>query len=178
VTIHAFIDESARGRTYLITVTVSAPHELGPVRRELKGLLLPGEREIHFKKTKNPRRRTLADRMSSMPVTAHVYMTDYTSKTEEDARQRCLDRTVRDLVVAGARRIVLDSRQWHRDVHDKGTLQRALGERPSKTELTYEHMESPMEPILWVSDAVGWCYGAGGAWKTRIGPIIERVVEL
>jgi hypothetical protein len=177
VTVHAFIDESGRERSYLVCVGVVAPAQLTSLRQQMRGLLLPRQRELHFKKEKAPRRRQLADAIAKLDVAARVYSTDCTPKTDELARQRCLRRAVEDLLADGCHRLVLDTRE-HRNVHDKVTLQAALGARPSKTELTYEHLDSTLEPLLWISDAVAWCYGAGGDWKRRVTPVVERVIRL
>jgi hypothetical protein len=177
VSVHAFIDESTRNSGYLLCVTIVEPSRLTLARKELIGLLLPGAREIHFKKEKQPRRRRLADRIAGLGLPAHVYTTPCTPKTEEKARQRCLERAVHDLLEAGAHRLVFDSRDL-RDRHDRVTLQRALGSHPSKTELTYEHLDSVAEPLLWISDAVAWCHGAGGDWRRRIHAMVARVIQL
>lgn len=92
MTIHAFIDESGRDRTYLVCVTLVAPAQLTSLRQRLRGLLLPGQRELHFKKEKAARRRYLADAIARLHVTARIYRTECTPKTEEVARQRCLRR--------------------------------------------------------------------------------------
>ncbi|OXM44213.1 hypothetical protein [Amycolatopsis alba] len=175
--VHAFIDESVRDQRYLLCMTLVAPAQLTPARRELTSLLLPGGRELHFKKEKEPRRRQLIDRIAALEVTTAIYLGSCTRKTEEDTRQKCLERAVTDLLAKNAHRLVLDSRD-HRDVHDRGTLQRALGYRPSKTELTYEHLNSTAEPLLWISDAVGWCFGASGAWRRRTSRLIDSITEL
>jgi hypothetical protein len=57
-------------------------------------------------------------------------------------------------------------------------LQLALGVRPSKTELTYEHVDSTAEPLLWISDAVAWCFGAGGDWRCRASPLITEILTV
>ena len=138
----------------------------------LTALLLRGARELHFKKEKEPRRRMLIDRMATLQVSSWLYQGCYTPKTEEAARQRCLDRLARDLLGLQAHRLVLDTRE-HRDSHDRQTLQLALGHRPSKTELIYEHVDSKAEPLLWISDAVAWCFG--GDWRRRAEPLMAGV---
>ncbi|WP_241832888.1 hypothetical protein [Amycolatopsis sp. CB00013] len=112
-----------------------------------------------------------------MEVTTILYLGSCTRKAEEEARQKCLEHAVADLLAKNAHRLVLDSRD-HRDVHDRRTLQRALGHRPSKTELTYEHLNSTAEPLLWISDAVGWCFGAGGHWRRKADRLVDAIIEL
>ncbi|UQS22628.1 hypothetical protein L1857_07240 [Amycolatopsis thermalba] len=177
MSVHAFIDESARAGTYLLCVTLVEPAHLATTRRALARLLLPGARELHFCKEKPPRRRQLADRIAALPVSSRVYFGRCDRKEEERTRQQCLKQIVNDLLELRAHRVVLDSRD-SRDVHDRSTLQRSLGSHPSKTELTYEHLDSAVEPLLWISDAVGWCYGAGGDWRRRTIPVLQDVIEL
>jgi hypothetical protein len=109
-------------------------------------------------------------------VTTRLYLGTCAPKTEEAARQRCLALLAQDLLALRAHRLVLDTRD-HRDVHDRHTLQVALGFQPSKTELTYEHLDSTAEPLLWISDAVAWCYGAGGEWRRRANLLVTERVE-
>ncbi|MEQ0563812.1 hypothetical protein ABJI51_32440 [Amycolatopsis sp. NEAU-NG30] len=176
MTVHAFVDESARAGTYLLCATIVEPAQLTPTRRTLLSFLLRGARELHFKKEKEPRRRMLIDRMAALPVRSRLYLGSCSPKTEESARQRCLALLTEDLLALQAHRLVLDTRD-HRDSHDRQTLQRALGVRPSKTELIYEHVDSTAEPLLWVSDAVAWCFGAGGDWRRRASPLVAARIE-
>ncbi|WIX79689.1 hypothetical protein QRX50_02470 [Amycolatopsis carbonis] len=177
MSVHAFVDESARNRQFLLCMTLVEPKHLNQTRRALSGLLLRGARELHFKKEKDPRRRQLIDQMAKLSISARIYTASCAPKTEEAARQRCLIQAVEDLLEMGAHRLVLDSRS-HRDTHDRGTLQHALGERPSKTALTYEHLDSNLEPLLWVSDAVAWCFGAGGTWAQRASGLIAEHIKV
>ncbi|WP_329051960.1 hypothetical protein OG738_06195 [Amycolatopsis sp. NBC_01488] len=146
MTVHAFVDESARAGSYLLCATIVEPAQLTPTRRALMSLLLRGGRELHFKE-KEPRRRMLIDRMAGLPVTSRLYVGTCAPKTEEAARQRCLALLAQDLLALQAHRLVLDTRD-HRDSKDRQTLQHALGARPSKTELIYEHVDSTAEPLL------------------------------
>jgi hypothetical protein len=177
VSVHAFIDESGRGGSYLVCVSVVDPGRLTPIRKQLSALLLPGQRELHFKKEKPRRRRLLADRIAVLPASSWIYTTSCTPKTEEQDRQRCLAEAVRDLVAVGAHRVVIDSRQ-EQDRHDEATIYRALGGRPSATGVVYEHHESTSTPLLWIPDAVAWCYGASGDWRRRISASVTRVIRL
>lgn len=177
VSMHAFIDESGRDRRYFICVAVVDPAELAPARRQLSALLLPGQRELHFKTEKPPRRRLLADRIARLPLITYIYETARTPKTEERDRQRCLEQAMHDLVELRAHRVVLDSRD-HRDVHDRTTIYHALGEHRPDTPLTHEHADSASVPLLWIPDTVAWCYGAGGDWRRRVMSIVSKVIEV
>ncbi|MTD55004.1 hypothetical protein [Amycolatopsis pithecellobii] len=177
MSVHAFVDESGRDSSYIVCVSIVDPAQLGPARRQLSSLLLPGQRELHFKKEKPRRRRLLADRIAALPTTSWIYATSCTPKTAEQDRQRCLAEAVRDLLAIGARRVVIDSRQ-EQDRHDEATIYEGLGGRPSETGVVYEHHESTSTPLLWIPDAVAWCYGAGGDWRRRIESAVAKVAKV
>lgn len=86
MSIHAFVDESRRGNQYMMAVVQVTPEHLSPVRSKLRRLLLPGERELHFKQEKDPRRRRLADQISSFAVTSTVYACEC-GRFDEPARE-------------------------------------------------------------------------------------------
>jgi hypothetical protein len=173
--VHAFIDESHRGQLYMVAVTIVNPGNLATLRRALRGLLLPGAREIHFRKEKDERRRMLAARIAQLPVEVTIYSCAC-GRADEPARQACLARIAVDLVARGAQRMVLDSRSIRdgndRDFGDRETIRKALGKRPSETRLVYEHVLSTSEELLWIADAVAWCWGQGGAWRKRVDLIV------
>lgn len=175
MSVHAFIDESHRGQLYIVAVTIAKPGDLAMLRRALRGMLLPGAREIHFRKEKDERRRSVASRIAQLPVEVTVYSCAC-GRADEPARQACLARITEDLIALGAQRMVIDSRSTRdgndRDSGDRETIKAALGKRPSETRLVYEHVLSTSEELLWIADAVAWCWGQGGAWRKRVSSIV------
>jgi hypothetical protein len=176
VTLHAFADESCRGGRYLLAVALVDPAELASTRRLVRSLLLPGQRELHCKKESPARRRQIISTLVSADTRAWMYLRR-SNGDQEQARQQCLDRLVADMVRAGAKRLVLDSRE-DRDRYDEGTIRAVLGSRPRETGLIYEHLNSTHELLLGIPDMVAWCYGAGGDWRRRIGPAISATFDL
>jgi len=75
-------------------------------------------------------------------------------------------------------RLVLESRGPSDDHRDARTLAAALAPAPSASGLVYEHLRPYEDPLLWIPDAVSWCYGAGGDWRRRVSPLVERVTDL
>lgn len=176
MSIHAFVDESRRGNQYMMAVVQVTPAHLSPLRSKLRRLLLPGERELHFKQEKDPRRRRLADQISAFAVTSTIYACEC-GRFDEPAREACVTRLTEDLADLNAHRLVLDSREG-RDKLDRFTIKRTLDKHGAWTRLAFEHFDGPAEPLLWVADAVAWCWGAGGSWRKRISPIVTRGEKL
>jgi hypothetical protein len=87
---HAFVDESYRDGQYLLTAAVVPPADLRRLRTLMRGLLLPGQRELHMKAEKAPRRRALLDQVVAAGVQVDVYLADGPGRQQEVARARCL----------------------------------------------------------------------------------------
>jgi hypothetical protein len=175
VSVHAFVDESFRDGRYLLTAALVDPRDLGRLRRVMRELLLPGQRELHFQKEKPQRRRHLIDRVTAAGVRASVYTAACDRRGQEAARAACLRQLVRDLLAVNAHRLVMDSRR-ERDRMDAATIRAVLGSAPSRTQLTYEHLENG-EPLIWIADVVGWCHGAGGDWQRHVAPAVTGVID-
>lgn len=172
---HAFIDESARRNVYILAAALVNPGDLGELRRVMRSLLIPGAREVHFAKENHSRRRAVADAVARLDLQVHIYSSEC-KRLCEAARQLCMIRLTEDLVAYGAHRMVLDTRNTlrgaDRDRRDQETIRTVLGKQPSATCLTYEHVSSTSEELLWVADVAAWCWGAGGDWRRRIAPVI------
>lgn len=174
--VHAFVDESQRNRLYLVVAASVEPTAVAGVRSQVRSLLLPGQRELHFKKEKPVRRRMLADEVARWPIEITVYMSSYHLRPEP-ARQACLRRLLIDLLDRDAGRLVIDSRE-EQDHSDERTIREVLRGRSESHRLTWTHTGSANELLLALPDLAAWCYGAGGDWRKRIEPILADVVDL
>jgi hypothetical protein len=176
MTVHAFVDESARPPQYLIAAAIVEPSRVRLLRQSMRGLLMQGQRELHFKKEKPIRRRSLADAVARLPVEVCVYSRSW-QRHDEPARQACMAQLVQDLLGRQAHRLVIDTRNA-RDAHDERPLRVDLCTHQSASQLVYEHVDSTSESLLWIADIVAWCFGAGREWRKRIDPIVSTVVDL
>lgn len=176
MSLHVFVDESRRGSLYLVAAALLRPAELGPTRGLMRGLRVPGERRLHFH---NERDTVKKDTVSAL-VAAEVATRVYSGHGQPDAaREHILRALVIDVASAGLRRLVLDSRGPSRDNLDRRTIHAALASTATNLgSVTYEHMRSHEEPVLWLADAVAWCYGAGGDWRRRVQPVVKTVTDL
>jgi hypothetical protein len=88
------------------------------------------------------------------------------------ARSACLSDMVPRLVELDVSRLVLESCQ-HQDAADRRVL--AAGVREHGGAFAYEHLRPVEDPLLWISDAIAWSYGAGGDWRRRAVDLIGEV---
>ncbi|MDX8144648.1 hypothetical protein SK854_21205 [Lentzea sp. BCCO 10_0061] len=167
------MDESRRGPTYLVVAVVVRPRELDAVRTSLRRLVRSGQRRVHFKKESDSRRRELVSRLREMGLRAAVW----TVRDSDDIRARrlCLFAAAAWLQEFGVTRLAIESCA-HQDVRDRQTLAAAL--EKVDVPFAYEHLRPAEDPVLWVSDALAWCFGAGGDWRQRVQPMLDVVVRL
>ncbi|SDF63636.1 hypothetical protein SAMN05216553_102439 [Lentzea fradiae] len=170
---HGFLDESRRGTTYLVVAVVVRPRELDGVRSALRRLVRAGQRRVHFKKESDSRRRELVARMRRMGLRAAVW----TVRDSDDIRARrlCLSAAATWLQELGVTRLAVESCA-HQDLRDRQTLAAVLEKVDDP--FVYEHLRPAEDPVLWASDAVAWCFGAGGDWRQRVQPMLDAVVRL
>ena len=125
MTVHAFIDESQRGRFYLVCVVLVDPGDLPAVRVQLRALLMPGQRRLHFV-NESARRRLLLAAMSKLPVRARVYPS---TKKEPLARRQALAAILSDSGDTDITRIVIERRETGQDTQERRQIA-ALRLRP------------------------------------------------
>jgi hypothetical protein len=168
--LHAFADESTRQR-YLVAAVLVDSSRLDPTRRALRALCKPGQRRVHFAKESPARRRLIVSALLELDLRVRIYECPGPSVP---ARARCIGQLVDDLLDHDVRRLVLETLETQRRA-DVATIRERLG--PAGT-LTYEHRYAYEEPLLWAADAAAWCYGAGGDWNRRLGPMVDKAVDL
>lgn len=69
---HAFVDESSRPGVYLMAAAIVDPAELRRLRTAMRGLLLPGQRELYMQKERDQRRGVLVDQVVATGVLVRI----------------------------------------------------------------------------------------------------------
>lgn len=169
---HLFVDE-CKAKGYYVAATATASSEASKIDRALKQLVLPGQGRIHFTKEHQSRRRKLLAEFAVLNIEVTVYATK--GLRDNEARRRCLTELAADAVESQAQFLRLE-RDDTLVRQDNKTLTEAFAghlERPR-----FEHVSPNQYALLWVSDAVAWCYQAGGDWWRRAEPLVAEVKKL
>ena len=169
----AFVDESIRGRRYLMGCVLIEAKHLASVRADVEGLVLTGGR-VHFHNESARRRRDILAQFTEYPISAFVVICHRNHGiTEFRAREQCLSEIVLHLQRDAVPQLVMESR--HDDREDHRTIPRARRVEPP---LVWEHRLGAEESLLWIADGITWAVGAGAAWRQLIDPILRDVIEL
>lgn len=163
-----FVDESkSKGYTMVAAVVVSGDQVA--LRRDVRALVLPGQRRLHFTSESDSRRRQILATLERLGVRAHVVHSEH--KQQAAGRGECL----RDLVALAAReghdRLVLE-RDESIERGDKRVLYEAVHQLGVGDRISYAHETAHQEPLLWIADAIAWSYTRGGDWRRRVQSMI------
>lgn len=173
MTDHVFVDETKR-RDYLLVASVVASHDLDVLRRELRGLVLPGQRRLHMKDENDQRRRSIATAIVRSRSQAVIYDAGSRRKTERESREACLQALVADLAQRGNTMLVLEQDDSLVNWDNQRLIEftRAAGCRET---VRYEHRHAAAEQLLALPDAIAWCWAKGGDWRRRVQPVVTAV---
>lgn len=169
-----YVDES-KARGYYVVATASSARSVQGSEKALRALLKPGQRRIHFKSERDSRRREVLSRMKELDVRAAVWIAK--GRPNKEARDLCITGVTTEACRSGADQLFLE-----RDDSLMGADRRLIASilrQETNTDLKYQHAAPHEHPLLWVSDAVAWCYSSGGDWIHRAAPLVEhRLIRL
>lgn len=166
-----YVDES-KARGYHVAATSVPPGEISRSNRSLRALLKPGQRRIHFSAESDSRRRVILARMSELNVGVSIWSTQ--GKPNKESRDLCLGRLITEACRARVRDLILE-RDESVMQSDKRLIAQIL--REENTDFTYRHAQPHEEPLLWVSDAVVWCFVKGGDWTRRSEALLANIIK-
>ncbi|MGH3495448.1 MAG: hypothetical protein ACRDQ1_19770 [Sciscionella sp.] len=172
---HVFVDESKR-RGYLLAAATVSPADLDPLRKMVRGLVLPGQRRLHMKDERDSRKRSIATAISLSGIQATIYDAGVRYRNESDRRAACLAALVSDLAQRDVRLLVLEQDDTQVN-SDRKLLYRAI-RGAGRPNLRYEHLRATEEQLLALPDAIAWCWAKGGYWRRRIEPVVAQVRQV
>lgn len=169
---HAFVDESRRKTSYLLTAAVVAVTDIQPITRAVRAAVPRQQRRVHFTDERPATRRAVLDRYCRLPVQAVLATATYEGGDDQPVRDACLGSLVGGLRELGVRVLILDTRGPEPDRRDRRLMARLIREGRAPADLVYEHRGSRDEVLLGLPDAIGWAYGADGPWRRRVEPLV------
>lgn len=148
------------------------PGDVASLRRDVRSLVLPGQRRIHFTKEQPERKRLILSRLVAFGARSQVFCC--ATKNEILAREACLTGIVAHAAAHSHTKIVLE-RDESIERADRQILFREVRRHGLGDSLTYA-LEAPhQEPLLWIADAIAWSFAKGGEWRRRAAPLIEGI---
>jgi len=167
-----FVDESKVGG-YYVAASVVAAGDVNAVRKAVRTLLLPKQKRIHFTDEKDDRRKKLLKDFALLDVAVSVYVAK--GLRDKEARPLCLTALAEDVATCQVDHLYLEKDDSSFD-SDKRVLARTFAGYEHRPR--YAFPKAHEEPLLWISDAVAWCYQKRGPWVGMAGPLVSEVCLL
>lgn len=178
MTTNLYVDETkAKGYLVVAATTGASSGDLAVIRKEIKTLLLPGQRSLHMKSEKDQRRVKIADTfaaMAALGVRAIVYDAGRGGK-ELERRSRAIEALVENAAsMPGPVRITFDLDETVMGL-DQQQMIELTRQRDLKEQISYTHQHRHSEPLLAIPDAIAWCWARGGRWRDRVRPLVTEI---
>lgn len=174
----AFVDESESDRardpgTYILAAAIVAPSAFDQVRSQMLGLRIGKGGKVHWRNEDAQRQMKIITAVSELPL-EHVVVVRSCAPQERGERRRrlCLEQLCYELDQLGVHQVTLESRGQADDRRDLHALQGFRARRIVSSTLRMYHQPGPVEPMLWVPDAV--C-GAVVAARTGTQDYLNKV---
>ncbi len=173
-----FVDET-KAKGFVVVAAVAQESNLDTLRRQLRPLILPGQRSLHMNAERDSRRRAIADTIAGMAtegLSATIYDAGRRGKTELDSRGRCIQAIVRDALDSfDSAHILFDLDETLRQF-DRQRLVECT--RRASGRITYDHARRQDELLLAVPDAIAWCWARGRDWRRRVADVVSEVHDV
>jgi hypothetical protein len=163
----AYIDESLRMRAglYVLAAVIVADGQADRHREVLQALLHRGQRRLHWRDESAKRRALLVSAVRQLPHTgAVVIATGVTSRRQERARRKCIERLLAELARRGVGAMVFERRHAELDARDRAMVAALQQQRSVPAWLRVSWVAAADEPLLWLPDIV-----AGAASLATVG---------
>ena len=168
------VDES-KARSYFMVATTMGHGEAAAVRRELRSLVLPGQRGLHMQSESARRRRLIITTITMMAREREWTIRLYdagSAAPEKSHRRRCIEALVGDVESHAETHVVFDRdrllESWDRQIMIEAGRFPTTGGR-----VTHEHQSRKVELLLAIPDALAWCWARGGPWRQQIREVVD-----
>ena len=169
-----FVDES-KTKGYTMVAAIVADDAVPALRRDVRSLVLPGQRRIHFMKERDERKRFILSRFVHLGVRAQVFYC--AAKSAVVGREVCLTALISYAAEQKCFKIVFE-RDESIERADRKFLYGEVRKRGLANVVKYDFKASHDEPLLWIPDAIAWSHVKGGDWKRRTKPLVDGFEEL
>ncbi|MFT4189548.1 MAG: hypothetical protein QM621_13350 [Aeromicrobium sp.] len=166
----AFVDESQSDRvvdpgTYILAAAVCDEETSEEVQRVMRGLLLRGQRKLHWR-DESEQRRHVVMRSCAKLAARHVIVvrSGHGDERSEWQRRKCLESLLVELDQIGVRRVVFESRGRRDDQRDRDMLTFLRSQRRVSADVRVDHEVGRRQPMLWLPDTV-----CGAVVAQRVG---------
>ena len=171
---NVFLDESISNDSYYIVTSEVPTTHCRQFRTSMRKFSKKAGRAIHMYEAPPPLKKHALQTVLEMNAEHVVFSMSTSSHTNVECRMRCLEAVVDYFAHSDVAVLTLDrSNTMGRDAKVLANFKTSQDRF-----VTYRHIPSHQEPLLWLPDIVAWSYARGGRWRESVQPIIREVINL
>lgn len=176
-TLRAYVDESLSNQqrdpgTYILAAGIAAPEDHDEIREQLRQLRLRGQHKLHWRDESSKRQQLIITTIDRLPLTHLIVVRDDDNSRAERRRRLCMERLLFELDQLKIATATFESRGPADDKRDRDMVGRLRASKTITSALRIEHEKGPVEPMLWIPDAL--C-GATSSHRTGDTNYVEQL---
>ena len=164
-----YLDE-CMASSYVLIATSVRPEKVTHISRVLRSAVRRGQRRVHFNSESKAQRQSFVRLLHEIEFACVLYVCD--GPVPRQSREQCISKLLGDAVDSSISRLVIEDDESLR-IRERQQIARHLA--GFTEQFSYTHSNAHDEPPLWISDAIGWCWNRGGAWRKSVTGFIEKV---
>lgn len=172
----AYVDESVRGRNYMLCGVIVPEVHVASIRRSMRSQLRGHQSRLHMAKESSETKSRLVAHVAGLSTIRVVMVVKTSRESDRSTRDDCLDHLTDELLAAGLRRIVIES--CDQDKQDRQVVGDVLARRGKLTAVEVVHHRASDEPLLWLADIVAWAFGGSSSWSSKLSSLAITEIRL
>lgn len=180
----AYVDESESNQrldphTYLLAAALIDDEHTAEVRAEVRGLLRPGQRKLHWREESAESRARITKAVAALPA-LHVIVvrTGVPGERSERRRRKCLERLVYELAARDVRHITAEAREAKSNARELAHLTWLVRSRAVRPGMQLDHVPGPGEPLLWIPDTIAGAVTAARTSTLDYLDLLDGLVDM
>lgn len=159
-TLLAYVDESMSDSrkdpgTYLLAAGICQPTDQDEIRSQMQALRLKGQQKLHWHDEGHKRRRKIIESVGQLPLMHLIVVRDNMPNVRPERRRRlCIERMLYELDQLAVAEVTFESRGPADDRRDTAMVGALRASKTISAQLRIEHVNGPLEALLWVPDAI------------------------
>ena len=164
------MDES-KAKDFILCAVSIDNHALHLARSVTRQQVMPGQRYVHFVSESRNRKLAILNAYSNINLTADFFIVK--DGTPAHSRSKALRQLVRTLPSSTSVNLIFDNDENYTAM-DREILREELTRMSLVPLVSYSHLPSRNEPLLWLPDALAWTKAKGKEWNLQLEKFSSR----
>lgn len=180
----AYVDESESNQrldpnTYLLAAAILHDDHAADARHLVSALRPSGHTKLHWHGESHQSRKAITATIAQIPA-LHVVVVraGRTGESSERRRRKCFERLAYEFDVRDVAHIIAEARERKTNARELTYFNQLRSSGIAKTSMRLDHVPGPLEPLLWIPDAVAGAVTAARSGQPQYFDDLAGLIEL